>query len=439
MYLIYLIIMFSVSISGHTHKPNGDEIKKISYIRKDLTIDELVDCIQHGYVLSANFTEDYTTTITQSDRKYDNFICTPMVMFDMDGCIECSLEELIGSLKYIPTVAYTTFSHQKENKGNRYRLLYLFEDPINDINVYHSIYQEIKNSFEFEIDDNCGRNPCQAVFGSSSDCEIIVTNQPYSVKDFSIVEKCHSNSIRKEEKNIIEIESHFQDKEYKDDYIHLSFKEIIEKYKDKYPFFEQTPLYADNEDIPYIPLPENFITIKRYWISEKRLDEKDELVWQYVKPKKIKDGEGRRRKLFINGILRRKMLPDISFEHLLNCLVFELYHFVENNIKDPIKKKDLVQIAINAIKADISTYSFEHTDRRKFIVNDAYCKKHNVSRRTARNLSKKIRLYEQIGEMYDASLKDVENIEVFKQNGLNVSLRTLKRFRKDNGISKYNK
>ena len=439
MYLIYLIIMFSVSISGHTHKPNGDEIKKISYIRKDLTIDELVDCIQHGYVLSANFTEDYTTTITQSDRKYDNFICTPMVMFDMDGCIECSLEELIGSLKYIPTVAYTTFSHQKENKGNRYRLLYLFEDPINDINVYHSIYQEIKNSFGFEIDDNCGRNPCQAVFGSSSDCEIIVTNQPYSVKDFSIVEKCHSNSIRKEEKNIIEIESHFQDKEYKDDYIHLSFKEIIEKYKDKYPFFEHTPLYADNEDIPYIPLPENFITIKRYWISEKRLDEKDELVWQYVKPKKIKDGEGRRRKLFINGILRRKMLPDISFEHLLNCLVFELYHFVENNNKDPIKKKDLVQIAINAIKADISTYNFEHTDRRKFIVNDAYCAKYNISRREARNLSKKIRHYEQIGEMYDASLTDVENIEVFKQNGLNVSLRTLKRFRKDNGISKYNK
>lgn len=431
--------MFSVSVSGHTHKPNGDEIKKISYIRKDLTIDELVDCIQHGYVLSANFTEDYNTTITQSDRKYDNFICTPMVMFDMDGCIECSLEELIGSLKYIPTVAYTTFSHQKENKGNRYRLLYLFEDPINDINVYHSIYQEIKNSFEFEIDDNCGRNPCQAVFGSSSDCEIIVTNQPYSVKDFSIVEKCHSNSIRKEERNIIEIESHFQDKEYKDDYIHLSFKEIIEKYKDKYPFFEHTPLYADNEDIPYIPLPENFITIKRYWISEKRLDEKDELVWQYVKPKKIKDGEGRRRKLFINGILRRKMLPDISFEHLLNCLVFELYHFVENNNKDSIKKKDLVQIAINAIKADISTYNFEYTDRRKFIVNDAYCAKYNISRREARNLSKKIRHYEQIGEMYDASLTDVENIEVFKQNGLNVSLRTLKRFRKDNGISKYNK
>ena len=431
--------MISISTQNFSQKPSGDEIKKISYIRKDMNIDDIVNCIQNGYVFSANFNEDYTTAITQSDRRYDNFISTAMVMFDLDGDIDCSLEELIGLLKYIPTVAYTTFSHHKGNKGNRYRLLYLFEDPINDINVYHSIYQEIKNSFEFEIDDNCGRNPCQAVFGSSSDCEIIVTNQPYSVKDFSIVEKCHSNSIRKEERNIIEIESHFQDREYKDDYIHLSFKGIIEKYKDKYPFFEHTPLYVDNEDIPYIPLPENFITIKRYWISEKRLDEKDELVWQYVKPKKIKDGEGRRRKLFINGILRRKMLPDISFEHLLNCLVFELYHFVDNNNKDPIKKKDLVQIAINAIKADISTYNFEHTDRRKFIVNPAYCKKYQISRKTARNISKKMIRNELIGEMYDASLTDAENIEVFKQNGLNVSLRTLKRFRKDNGIKRYNR
>ena len=115
------------------------------------------------------------------------------------------------------------------------------------------------------------------------------------------------------------------------------------------------------------------------------------------------------------------MLPDISFEHLLNCLVFELYHFVENNNKDPIKKKDLVQIAINAIKADISTYNFEHTDRRKFIVNDAYCAKYNISRREARNLSKKIRHYEQIGEMYDASLTDVENIENISGNHTYVS------------------
>ena len=429
--------MISISTQNFSQKPSSDEIKKISYIRKDMNIDDIVNCIQNGYVFSANFNEDYTTTITQSDRRYDNFISTAMVMYDLDGGIDCSLKELIGSLKYIPTVAYTTFSHQKEGKGNRYRLMYLFENPIDDKDIYKSIYEEIKNSFEFKLEDNCGKNPCQAIFGSSSDCEIIVTNQPYSVKDFSIVGKCHSNTIRKEERNIIEIESHFKDEEYKYDYFHLPYMEIIEKYKDKYPFFEHTPLHADNEDIPYILLPKNYIAIKRYWISEKVKDENDEERWQYIKPKKIKDGEGRRRKLFINGILRRMMMPDISFEHLLNCLAFELYHFVENNNKDPIKKKDLVQIATNAMNADVSAYNFEQTDKRKYIVNDAYCRKYHISKREARNISRKIRHYEQIGEMYDASLTDADNIEVFKQNGLCVSLRTLKRFRKDMGLMKY--
>jgi hypothetical protein len=131
------------------------------------------------------------------------------------------------------------------------------------------------------------------------------------------------------------------------------------------------------------------------------------------------------------------MMPDISFEHLLNCLAFELYHFVENNNKDPINKKDLVQIASNAMNADVSAYNFEQTDKRKYIVNDAYCRKYHISKREARNISRKIRHYEQIGEMYDASLTDADNIEVFKQNGLCVSLRTLKRFRKDMGLMKY--
>lgn len=431
--------MFSISTNSFTQKPTSDEIRKINYKRKDLNIDEVINHIRGGYVFSANFCDDYTTSITQRDRTYERFISTPMVMFDMDGCVDCSLVTLLDSLKYKPTVSYTTFSHNKEGKGNRYRLLYLFEDPITDTQLYKGIYKEIKSSFDFELDDNCGSNPCQAIFGSLNDCEVIVTDSSYSVDDFNIsIEKGLSNSIKKEKRNNIEIESLFRNDEYKSDFYHLSYAELLDKYRYVYPFFEHTPLPDVSDDCPYIILPENYISIKRYWLCQRVKDEYGDERWLYAKIRKIKDGEHRRKKLYLNGILRRKMIPDITFEHLLYCLIFELYYFYENS-KDTIKKQDILNIARNVMMADIANYSFEQTDKRQFVINEAYCRKYNVSKKEARNLSKKLINYEKIGELYDVSLTDRENVEIFKQKGLNISSKTLQRFRGEMGLKKYKK
>jgi hypothetical protein len=431
--------MFTISEQCFTSKPHNDEIRKISYIRRDLDVDDVVNHIRGGYVLSANFCDDYTSTITQRDRRYDNFISTPMIMFDLDNDIDCTLNELVRALQYKPTISYTTFSHQVNEKGNRYRLLYLFEKPIADIDCYRSIYKEISDTFNFKIDDNCGCNPTQAVFGSHNDCEVIVTDSSYSVDDFNIpIEKGLSNSIKREKKNNIEIESLFRNDEYKSDFYHLSYTELLDKYRHVYSFFEHTPLPIVSDDCPYIILPKNYISIKRYWLCQRVEDEYGEEKWRYAKIRKIKDGEQRRKKLFLNGILRRKMIPDIGFEHLLQCLVFELFHFYDNS-KDIIRKQDILNIARGVMNVDIAKYTFEQTDKRQFIINDAYCEKYDVSRKEARNIAKKLINYEKIGELYDVSLTDRENIEIFKQNGLDISSKTLQRFRKDNGLNKYKK
>lgn len=437
--------MFTISKECFTQKPNNDEIRKISYVRRDLNLDEVVDCIKGGYVFSANFCDDYSTTITQRDRRYDNFISTTMIMFDLDNDIDCTLNELVRALQYKPTISYTTFSHKINEKGNRYRLLYLFEIPIDNIDCYKGIYKQISDSFNFKIDDNCGCNPTQAVFGSRYDCEVVVTDNSYSINDFDLIipyEKGHSNSIKKREKNNIEIESLFQNQEYKYDFYHLSYQELLCKYKDVYTFFEHTPLPAVSDDCPYILLPKDYIQIKRYWLCQRVKDEYGDERWRYAKIRKTKDGEQRRRKLYINGILRRKMIPNIVFEHLLHCLTFELWHYYENsgrNCRNIITKHELAIIAADVMRANVDDYTFEQKDRRQFIVNDAYCQKYNVSRKEARNLAKKLITYERIGMMYDATLTDKENIEIFKQNGLDVSPKTLQRFRKDNGLNKYKK
>ena len=450
--ILYIIMYITVSTMGFEKKPLSNEMGKIQYIIKNLFIDEIAEYIKNGHVLSANFTEDDSTIIRQTQRCYENFISTSMIMIDLDGEVELELNELIENLKIKPSIAYTTFSHLIENKGNRYRLLYLFENEINDIKLYKDIYKIIVSSFDFKLKDNCGSNVTQAVFGSKKDCILIKSNKIYSISNFidiSLFNKnnitnsnnqiSHSNSIYKEEENIIRLERPIQDDEYIEDYWNMSYNDLLTKYRDKYPIFEHTPLYQADDDTPYIILPPEYLEIKRYWLIDYIYSENGSVKTYTTKARKIKDGEGRKKKLFINGILRRMMIPSISFEHLLNCLVYELYHYIDNS-KDIIKKQRLFDIAMSAWNADITQYEhLRESDNREFIVNDNYCIKYNVSRSTARNISKKAITYDKIGSLYDCNLTDKQNLEVFKEHGFTTSPKTLQRFRETFGLTRYNK
>lgn len=361
-------------------------------------------------------------------------------MVDIDGDVECGLNELVSKLRYKPSIAYTTYSHQQEGKGNRYRLLYLFRIAISDTDTYKSIYQILIDNLGFELNDNCGNSAVQAIFGTNEDCQIILTENIYSISDFDIsytYQKGHSNSIKERERNIIKLESPFQDNDYINDFWNMSYSDLLLKYSDKYPIFEHTPLSEANDDTPYIILPSDYIEIKRYWIMETIYDENGNKRSKSSRVKKIKDGEHRRKKLFINGILRRKMVNDLSFEHLLNNMVYELYYYIDNT-KDKITKKELFDISVNIYKSDIDNFNgLIKRDKRKFIVNDKYCIKHNLNRKQVRNISRKLITYNQIGELYDFNLTDKQNVEQFKEYGLDISIKTLKRFRKEMGITKY--
>ena len=359
----------------------------------------------------------------------------------MDDDVECNLDELVSGLRYTPTIAYTTYNHRQNGKGNRYRLLYLFRIAIFNIDVYKSIYQILIDNLGFKLNDNCGGNVTQAIFGTNENCQIILTENIYSISDFDTSDKVqngHYNSIKKEEGNIIRLESPIQDNDYINDFWNMSYGDLLLKYSDTYPIFEHTPLEDVDDDTPFIMLPSNYIEIKRYWFMETVYDENGDKRYSASRVKKIKDGEHRRKKLFINGILRRKMVQDLSFEHLLNCMTYELYHYIDNS-KDRISKKGLYDITLNIFYSDIDNYNgFHGNNKRKFIVNDKYCVKHNLNRKQVRNISRKVITYNKIGELYDFNLTDKQNVEVFKEYGLNISAKTLQRFRNEMGITKYN-
>lgn len=427
------MIRIGLSLKCYPEKP---QVNTIEYKSRRIEVDELIGYIKGGYALSANFTEEDNIRFCQKDRTYNNFISTQILMIDIDDDYECGLYDLVDGLKLKPTIAYTTFSHKI--KGNRYRLLYIFNKEISDRYVFKSLYYNILSTNELKIKDNSGGNAVQCILGSKNDCEIIYNNITYTPEELLTEEqkKCNSNYIKKEEENIIELEMHFSDKELREDYKILPYANLLEKYLIRYEYIDHTPIYAD-EDTPFIILPKNYIEIKRYWFYNVVQDEYENTKYYTKNARRVKDGEGRKRKLFINGILRRFMMPSMSFEQILVNLIYELFYYIDNRF-DTITKDILLKIAVNVYKANLSKYEKLNvkTDKRRFIVNEEYCIKYEVSKKSVRNMSKKLMTYDAIGNLYDPTLKDKENLKIMKENGVDVCLRTLQNFKKDCGLSK---
>ena len=151
---------------------------------------------------------------------------------------------------------------------------------------------------------------------------------------------------------------------------------------------------------------------------------------------KIKDGERRRMKLFLNGIIRRKINPSITFENMLYNLVFEFENYYINN-GNKITKRDIWYIAENVMKAEVIESSLGKP-RYKSKVNDLYRLKHNLSRQQVWGMVRNKSQY--IGEFYDPSLTDKENLKVMNEYGFDIkSEKTIQRWREKNGIKKYKK
>ena len=91
------------------------------------------------------------------------------------------------------------------------------------------------------------------------------------------------------------------------------------------------------------------------------------------------------------------------------------------------------------MKADLTRGEGLKGTDRKFMVNPRYCEKYGMNKKQVRNVAMKMIRNKGIGELYDSNLTDKENLEVMKENGLDESLITLKRWRKENGKTKYKK
>ena len=82
--------------------------------------------------------------------------------------------------------------------------------------------------------------------------------------------------------------------------------------------------------------------------------------------RKIKDGQGRRKKLYIAALIMKSIQPKITYEHLLFNLINERYYYYVNTDK-VLTNMVLMDIAKNVINTPIEGIHLQSKHKKSII------------------------------------------------------------------------
>lgn len=416
---------FNISVSTTCHKNKEDFAEasgKMIYRKQTVTISAFCGLIKGGHSFCHCYDDD-DEPFTNFTKTQDNFRYTSYIAYDIDDNT-MQMEEYLTSLTYQPTIAYTTTSNGIEGKGYRYRLIYCFDGKIKGNEEYVSLFDTMQTECGMgELKDRCTRSTAQPIFGNGlPSCRMVCTNYIYTIPTAALGtpsgtrKKVSKQIIKKEEESVIVCNDIFMK-----DFEELSLGKFVSKYCAIYPRIEESKLIYRNG---YAPIDENYICIYRKWDTEKRRIH----IW--------KDGEGRRKRLYTAALIIRKIKPDITAEHLVYCLSYEVSHYYDNS--DGVLNQDFIlRVAEAALNKPIDEITIKGHDKRKYKVDMEYWESLGISPKAAVAKAKAVWNDERIGELYDFQLTDEENIKTMADYGLRISLSTLKRWRKKHSIAKY--
>lgn len=487
---------FNYSISVEEYNRNKDVVSKIQWKLINGTIQDLSDKISKGYAFCNCFNTDESKTFTCSYKKDSNLSAAYLICFDFDA-VRLSVTEfnaIMSQTEIVPNITYTTQNNGKfkpnknETYNNRYRVIYVIDTPILSAELYTALHQQLKEEISVIVDDNniWNDNTDKSVshfFAGCKGTQITTDENVYSLqwfidrygitipnkkdtqsynkgtkshnsnvsgkkdtqtnnKDYirtlldhkqsSISEKDTQINNKKKENSIITLSVHFES-----DYYNLPITKIIEKYISDYHPIDSTPLQDNGELI--INLPKGYTEIRRRFNVVEQVKTNGD-IYKISTNIRRKDGEGRRRNIYLNLLLRKRINPQITLEEMLYCGLWELYYYIDNTSEDKITKNDIAQIAVNAY---FDECRIKDNNTKKYKINKKYCKENNINPKSANifylNTKKKQAKKERdakIKEFYKSKLSDDENLNLLSENGLCISVKTLRRWKKENGISK---
>lgn len=443
---------FEISVSTQSYSDkNLVKWNSVEYQRQSITVEEFARLIKEGHCFCHSF-KTKGTLFGLSEKKDTNFLSADMVFVDIDDS-DIVMNDFVGRLSKKPTLYYTTPNNhtEKSNYKYRFRLCYLFSLPIYTVETYHSLYDGIAESIkkdiqEVEIKDNCGRTPSQQFSGNAkAECELYVTDNVFSHSDFpyqsnnvsfssslSISNGNLSKSAKKDDDTVIGVKDLIiADKSFISDINTLSPYDLIDKYRTKYRYFTHTELHFQDG---YALIPSDYQEIYRQTYMDSFIKNNgDEIKFSAVK--KLRDGDNRRKKLYIAGLIMKNILPNITFENLLYNLICERTYYYDNSDR-VLSNKVLANIARNVVNIPLEKIQLQSKrKKRKFCVDKSYCAMLGISPNAMKNKVRKMLKDEEIGNAYDCSLSVAENLAAFKEMDISVGKSKLYQWCKENGIN----
>lgn len=432
------VFEISVSTSCFADK-NKVSWGSVKYCNQYLTISEFANLVRKGHCFCQCFNTD-KEVFSVSEKRDSNFRSAQMVFVDIDDS-NIPMAEFVSSLSKQPTLAYTTPNNrtEKSNWLYRFRLCYLLNSPITTVEQYELVYDGILEQVENDIPnyankDNCGRKASQQFGGNAlSDCELIENSIVYSLSDFPIqnndVSLFFLNTLFSNGKKLPNNDIEISDMEFIDDMERLTRIELLLKYRGKYNHFDHTELHYENG---YALIPKDYQEIYRSWYYATVIKGNGSTT-KTPRIKKHKDGEGRKKKLFIAGLVMKKILPTITYEHLLYNLIHEVYHYYDNRDKE-LNNETLKNIATNVIREPIEDIRLQNKCTKKYVVDKQYCAERGIKPNSYKNTVRKILKDEAIGNVYDCSKSVKDNLSLLKDMGIKVSKTKLYDWCRENGV-----
>lgn len=383
----------------------------------------------------------------KSDDFFEGSQC---VFVDIDRTSFLTMADYIGVLTYKPTFSYCTYSDKI--KGTRkFRLCYVFDSILDEYQFFQvskAIHTSIVSDTNEEMDDDCGTRESQYFNGTINKEETYRSNFIYSYSDFNI----SNNNIIDNNNNITSSTNPSNSSTITTTIYHgwqnegqfeTTATEIDEFESEEIVVVSKPELdmnfVSDMERLDYEELTHYYSKqYKFYWRLESKewIDGKFQYVDEnyfrlYFNVERLKDGMCRRKKLYQRMCLRRVINPDATPNEILFNAYMDLHKFIDNT-EDIITIQDLVRNVKSCFKFSVDDIvekfdgmiklAKEHTQPKngKIYKNKSVIKAANQS---------EISLY------YNTSLTPKQNLEVLKQNGVNVSLSSIYRYCKANNIN----
>lgn len=317
----------------------------VSFYEVNITSKELLNQLLEGRVMCALFNaKSYRQdgSFGMSEKCNDNFAGSYIIGVDIDKTNYNSAREYVEKLSLKPSFYYTSYSNKQldpdtlECKGARFRLIYVFDQKIDDCYYFRYLAKTLNSIIEKDvkepITDDCNIRCSQyyngtCKYNSSVILDYDFTGYIYSFSDLGVSDDGYINFLKSNaqykalsNKQKQEIRVRLSDKgekpiESKNEAIEANEIESLISPK----------LIEDMKSQSY----DDFMRYNRWkfnytyrnddgdWIDDSYKLVDEDYFTLYYNAQKVKDGQKRRKKLFERICLRRVLKPDISPDELL--------------------------------------------------------------------------------------------------------------------------